>query len=393
MEKRVIDFTQKVLFLAPLAGLSDAAFRTLAKLFGADVTVSEMVSANALVFENRAKKGGAKSLLLTQKSPFESPYLVQISGENVAHIQEAVEILNEIDGVDGIDLNCGCPVPKVVKQGAGSALLQTPKTLCEIIETIKKHSKKRYTSLKIRLGFNEKNLASLIEDIQNAGADFVAIHGRTRAQGYSGVADYEAIAAVKARAKIPVIANGDITQHNALEVLQVTNADGLMIGRGAVGRAWGFALIKQMLAGEVSNSVLTSCEAQNCEFGAQIQGGFEQNLSPLSSKNLQKPNLNLAQDEFERVLQQVCEIFTQNPPQASVLRLDAPVNSRQIGLVALAHLRMMQRLYGERSVGLFRKHLHEYSRAFVGASEFRQSVNRQSDFEKTCELIKTFFQI
>lgn len=115
-----------------------------------------MVSANALVFENRAKKGGAKSLLLTQKSPFESPYLVQISGENVAHIQEAVEILNEIDGVDGIDLNCGCPVPKVVKQGAGSALLQTPKTLCEIIETIKKHSKKRYTSLKIRLGFNEK---------------------------------------------------------------------------------------------------------------------------------------------------------------------------------------------------------------------------------------------
>lgn len=156
MEKRVINFTQKVLFLAPLAGLSDAAFRTLAKLFGADVTVSEMVSANALVFENRAKKGGAKSLLLTQKSPFESPYLVQISGENVAHIQEAVEILNEIDGVDGIDLNCGCPVPKVVKQGAGSALLQTPKTLCEIIETIKKHSKKRYTSLKIRLGFNEK---------------------------------------------------------------------------------------------------------------------------------------------------------------------------------------------------------------------------------------------
>ena len=146
----LIDFSKKPLFLAPLAGFSDLPLRSVVKQFGCDVTVSEMISANALVYE------GSKTLEMLKKSPLETPYIVQIAGSDADVIKKAVEILNGIEGIDGIDLNCGCPVPKVVKQSAGSALLKDISNLKRIVETIKKTSNKQMTSVKLRLGFDEK---------------------------------------------------------------------------------------------------------------------------------------------------------------------------------------------------------------------------------------------
>ena len=187
----LIDFSKKPLFLAPLAGFSDLPLRSVVKQFGCDVTVSEMISANALVYE------GSKTLEMLKKSPLETPYIVQIAGSDADIVKKAVEILNSIEGIDGIDLNCGCPVPKVVKQSAGSALLKDISNLKRIVETIKKTSNKQMTSVKLRLGFDEKIPEILAIAAQDAGADYIAFHGRTRAGGYTAAVDYAAIGRAK----------------------------------------------------------------------------------------------------------------------------------------------------------------------------------------------------
>ncbi|WP_169783881.1 tRNA dihydrouridine synthase [Campylobacter curvus] len=235
----MIDFSKKPLFLAPLAGFSDLPLRSVVKRFGCDVTISEMISANALVYES-----GAKTLEMLKKSPNETPYIVQIAGSDIENIKKAVAIINKFDGIDGIDLNCGCPVPKVVKQCAGSALLNDLENLKRMIEAIKKTSNKTMTSVKFRLGFNEKNQIDIAKACEEAGADYIAIHGRTRAGGYSAKVDYEAIAQAKASVKIPVIANGDINSQNASEILALTSCDALMIGRASIGSPWIFSEIK-----------------------------------------------------------------------------------------------------------------------------------------------------
>ena len=235
----MIDFSKKPLFLAPLAGFSDLPLRSVVKRFGCDVTVSEMISANALVFE-----GGDKTLDMIKKSPLETPYIVQIAGSDTNIIKKAVEILNGIDGIDGIDINCGCPVPKVVKQCAGSALLKDLPNLSAVIETVKKTSNKKTTSVKMRLGFDEKIPEILAKIVQDAGADYITFHGRTRSGGYTAEVDYEAIAIAKKAVKIPVVANGDINSENAKKVLEQTGCDALMIGRAGIGNPWVFYEIK-----------------------------------------------------------------------------------------------------------------------------------------------------
>ena len=149
---------------------------------------------------------------------------MQIAGSDANVIARAVEILNRFEDIDGIDLNCGCPVPKVVRQNAGSALLKDASNLARIVETIKKTSNKKSLSVKMRLGFNEKIPEILALAAQNAGADYIAVHGRTRAGGYSAQVDYEAIARAKAAVKIPVVANGDIDAQNAGQILAITAA-------------------------------------------------------------------------------------------------------------------------------------------------------------------------
>lgn len=239
MKKRVLDFSRPLHVLAPLAGLTDLPFRSVVKKFGADLTVSEMISSNALVHNSR------KSLKMVEKSPLEVPYSVQIAGSDETIVRGAVEILNDIEGIDIIDLNCGCPVPKIVSHGSGSSLLQDLDKMGRIIRTIKETSNKPLTSAKVRIGFQEKRPVDIAKTVEDAGADFIAVHGRTRAGKFKSEVDYDAIRQIKEAVGIPVIANGDITDYaKAQWVLDFTGADGVMIGRGAVGRPWLFYQLK-----------------------------------------------------------------------------------------------------------------------------------------------------
>lgn len=234
-----LSFKKPVFVLAPLAGYTDLPFRSVVKKFGADLTVSEMLSSNALVH------GSAKTLHMIQKSPNEDPYSVQIAGAEVDVVRRAVEILNEQEGIDIIDLNCGCPVPKVVGHGSGSSLLLNLPLMGDIIKTIKDTSNKSLTSVKIRLGFEEKNHIEIAKIVEDSGADFLAVHGRTRAGKFKAAVDYDAIKEIKDAVKIPVIANGDIDSYEKAKwVLEHTGADGVMIGRGAVGAPWIFHQLK-----------------------------------------------------------------------------------------------------------------------------------------------------
>jgi len=235
-----LDFSKPLYALAPLAGFTDLPFRSVVKKFGVDLTVSEMISSNALVHNSK------KTYKMLEKSPLEDPYSIQIAGSDLDIIRRAVEIVNEQEGVSVIDLNCGCPAPKVVNNLQGSSLLTDLPQMGKVIETIKKYSDKEYTSVKFRLGFNEKNHVEIARLCEESGADFIAVHGRTRAGRYKAPVDYDAIAEVKASVSIPVIANGDIdSPAKAQWVLEHTGADGVMIGRAAVGNPWIFRQIKE----------------------------------------------------------------------------------------------------------------------------------------------------
>ena len=230
-----LSFDKPVYVLAPLAGFTDLPFRSVVKKFGADLTVSEMLSSNALAH------GSQKTMHMLQKSPLEDPYSVQIAGADVDIVRSAVELLNEEEGIDIIDLNCGCPVPKVVGHGSGSSLLLNLPLMGDIIKTIKDTSNKNLTSVKIRLGFEEKNHVDIAKVVEDSGADFLAVHGRTRAGKFKAAVDYDAIREIKEAVNIPVIANGDIDSYEKAKwVLEHTGADGVMIGRGAVGAPWIF---------------------------------------------------------------------------------------------------------------------------------------------------------
>ena len=234
-----IDFSQPLMVLAPLAGYTDLPFRSVVKKFGADITISEMISSNALVYKSE------KTRKMIEKAPSEDPYIVQIAGNKKELVRDAVQILNDIDGIDGIDLNCGCPAPKVFNHGSGSNLLGDLKKLEEILSTIKKYNKKQYTTAKIRIGVNEKIPVEIAKVVEACGVDYIAVHGRTRAGKYKAPVDYDAIKMIKEAVNIPVIANGDIKDYDkAKQVLNYTNADGVMIGRAAIGKPWIFYQLK-----------------------------------------------------------------------------------------------------------------------------------------------------
>jgi len=248
-----LDFSKPLFALAPLAGFTDLPFRSVVKKFGADLTVSEMISSNALAFKSK------KTFKMLEKNPSENPYSIQIAGSDQGIIQKAVELLNLRDGIDIIDLNCGCPAPKVVNNLQGSSLLTDLPKMAETIRTIKKYSNKEYMSVKMRLGFNEKNHIEQAKLCEDNGADYIAIHGRTRAGKYKAAVDYDAIKEVVNAVNIPVLANGDIdSPEKAKWVLEYTGAAGIMVGRGAVGRPWMFQLMKNHLNGEGSSEVTSA---------------------------------------------------------------------------------------------------------------------------------------
>lgn len=247
--KQKLDFSKPLVVLAPLAGYTDLPFRSVVKNFGVDLTISEMISSNALAHKNE------KTIKMLEKSKNEDPYIVQISGSDPAIIKQAVEVLNEFDHIDGIDLNCGCPAPKVFGHGSGSNLLGDLPRLQEILRTIKETSNKQYTTVKVRIGVDDKIPKEIALAIEEVGVDMISVHGRTKKGAYKASVDYEAIKIIKENVSCPVIANGDIKNRaKALEVLDYTKADGVMIGRGAVGKPWVFEQIKNN-NDEISNDL------------------------------------------------------------------------------------------------------------------------------------------
>lgn len=218
-------------FLAPMAGVTDGAFRAICRQFGAAVTYSEMVSAKALVYHDR------KTADLLIQPWEERPAGVQLFGHEPEVMAEAARLVAEQCRPDFIDINMGCPVPKIVHNGDGSALMAEPKLAADIVAAMKKAVSIPITA-KFRTGLaeNDKNCVSFARALEAAGADALCIHGRTRAQLYSGPSDRGMIAAVKAAVSVPVIASGDAwSGRDCMDILSETGADFVMIARGAEG--------------------------------------------------------------------------------------------------------------------------------------------------------------
>ena len=234
------------LFVAPMAGVTDRPFRMLCKKLGAGYAVSEMVTSkrelwSTLKTSRRANHDGESA-----------PIAVQIAGTSAEMMAEAA-LYNIDNGAQIIDINMGCPAKKVCNKWAGSALMQDEDLALSIVEAVVAVSRPRNVpvTLKMRTGWcqSHKNAVVLARAFEQAGVQMIAVHGRTREQGYKGVAEYETIAEVKAAIRIPVVANGDIcTPENARDVLAFTGADALMIGRAAQGRPWIFREITHFMA-------------------------------------------------------------------------------------------------------------------------------------------------
>lgn len=233
------------LVLGPMAGVTDWAFREVCARLGANITVTEMVSSRALVYKDK------KSAALLKKTRT-GLCGAQIFGNDPQIMAQGAALALEISGCDFLDINMGCPMPKIANSGDGCGLMRTPELAAEIVAAVVKAVDVPVT-VKCRLGWDKGNINVLdfTKRMEDSGAAMITVHGRTRSMLYSGVADWDMIAKVKQQCSVPVIANGDVVSaQTALRCLKWTGADGLMIGRATFGDPWIFQQVRAAMAGE-----------------------------------------------------------------------------------------------------------------------------------------------
>lgn len=225
--------------LAPMAGFTDLPFRLICEEYGCNFTFTEMINAKALCYHDE------KTTQMLDISGLKKYVGVQIFGSEVEYIGKAVKIINDLDRFAHIDINMGCPAPKIVKNGEGSALMKNPSLASKIVEEAKKNSSIPVT-VKIRKGFDDNNVNAVefARMLEQSGADAITVHGRTTRQYYSGVADWDIIAEVKQAVKVPVIGNGDVkSPEDAKRMMEYTNCNSVLIARAAQGNPFLFAQI------------------------------------------------------------------------------------------------------------------------------------------------------
>ncbi len=235
------------LVLAPMAGVTDLAFRHICRRLGAGLTVSEMVSAKALCYQDK------KTIPLLHLGEDEHPAAVQIFGSDLPAMEEAARRAVEISGADILDINMGCPVPKIANNGDGSGLLRDLDKACAVAEAVLRGAGQTPVTVKMRLGWDRSSIVcvELAKRLEALGVSALAVHGRTKVQMYSGKANWDLIRDVKQAVKIPVMANGDVfSGEDAVRLQTYTGADMIMIGRAVFGNPWIFAQAKAALEGK-----------------------------------------------------------------------------------------------------------------------------------------------